>query len=326
MGYVIVVNILIIGGTGFIGPYVVRGLVGAGHHVAVFHRGETTADLPASVIHIQGARQRLYDFVSEFQAFAPQTVLDMCAYTEGDARVAVQTFRGLANRLVCLSSMDVYRAYGLFRRLETGTPHQHPFDEDAPLRSILYPYRSLAKEPNDLLYGYEKILVEQVVMNEPELAGTALRLPQVYGPNDKQHRLAGYLDRMDKGQDILMDEAKAQWRWTRAYVEDVAFAIVLAVTNEKAAGRVYNVGERQAQTESAWVKEIGRVSGWRGLVKTAPKAALPQELAEPYDWRHDLAAKTSRIREELGFLEIISLEKALERTVAWERASRSRSG
>jgi nucleoside-diphosphate-sugar epimerase len=319
------VNILIIGGTGFIGPYVVRALVSSGHHVAIFHRGQTASDLPASVIQIHGERQRLDDFASQFHSFAPQIVLDMCAYVERDARSAVQTFRGLGDRLVCLSSMDVYRAYGLFRRLETGTPNRQPFDEDALLRDVLYPYRSLAKEPNDLPYDYEKILVEQVVMNEPDLPGTVLRLPQVYGPNDKQHRLGGYLERMENGQDILMDEGKAQWRWTRGYVEDVAFAIVLAVTNKKAAGRVYNVGEQQAQTENDWVKRIGRIAGWRGVVKTAPKAALPQDLVEPYDWRHDLAANTSRIRDELGYAEIVSPEEALRRTVAWERASRGKN-
>jgi nucleoside-diphosphate-sugar epimerase len=319
------VNVLIIGGTGFIGPYVVRGLVGAGHHVALFHRGQTAADLPASTIQIHGERQRLDDFASEFHSFAPQIVLDMCAYVERDARSAVQTFRGLAERLVCLSSMDVYRAYGLFLRLETGTPNRQPFDEDAPLRGALYPYRSHAKEPNDLFYDYEKILVERVVMNEPDLPGTVLRLPQVYGPNDKQHRLGGYLDRMDNGQDILMDEAKAEWRWTRGYVEDVAFAIVLAVSNTKAAGHVYNVGERQAHTESDWVNKIGQAAGWRGTVKTVRKAALPEDLIEPYDWRHDLAANTSRIRDELGYAEIVSPEEALRRTVAWERASRCKN-
>jgi nucleoside-diphosphate-sugar epimerase len=319
------VNILIIGGTGFIGPHVVRGLVGAGHRVALFHRGQTAADLSASAIHIRGERERLSDFASEFQSFGPQIVLDMCAYTEQDARLAVQTFRGLADRLVCLSSMDVYRAYGLFLRLETGTPNRQPFDEDAPLRGVLYPYRSLAKEPNDLLYDYDKILVEQVVMNEPDLPGTVLRLPQVYGPNDKQHRLGGYLGRMDNGQDILMDEAKAKWRWTRGFVEDVAFAIVVAVTNKKAAGRVYNVGERQAQTEKDWLNKIGEAAGWRGTVKTVRKAALPEHLVEPYDWRHNLVANTSRIRDELGYAEIVSPEEALWRTVAWERANRCKN-
>lgn len=314
-------NILIIGGTGFIGPHVVRGLVNAGHHVALFHRGQSVAELPVSVVHIHGDRQQIEDFTAPFKEFAPHVVLDMFAYTEQDARAVVQTFRGLVQRLVCVSSMDVYRAYGLFCRLETGTPNPQPFDEEAPLRGALYPYRSFSKETSDLFYNYDKILVERVVMNEPDLPGTVLRLPQVFGPNDQQHRLAAYLKSMDEGQVIILDEAKAQWRWTRGYVEDVASSIVLAVTNRKAAGRIYNVGERQAQAEIDWVKKIGQVAGWRGEVKAVPKAALPEELAEPYDWNHDLAANTNRIREELGYEETVLPTEALLRTVAWGRAN-----
>jgi hypothetical protein len=80
-------------------------LVNAGHNVALFHRGQTVAELRDSAIHIHGERQQLGDFVSEFESFSPQVVLDMFAYTEQDARLAVQTFRGLAQRLVCVSSM-----------------------------------------------------------------------------------------------------------------------------------------------------------------------------------------------------------------------------
>jgi nucleoside-diphosphate-sugar epimerase len=314
-------NILIIGGTGFIGPYVVRGLVNAGHNIALFHRGQSAAELPASVVHIHGDRQQIEDFSSPFKAFAPHVVLDMFAYTEQDAHAVVQMFRGLAQRLVCVSSMDVYHAYGLFCRLETGRPNPRPFNEEAPLRGTLYPYRSFSKEPNDLFYSYDKILVEQVVMNEPDLPATTLRLPQVFGPNDQQHRLAAYLRSMDEGQDIILDEAKARWRWTRGYVEDVASAIVLAATNRKAAGRIYNVGERQAQAEIDWIRKIGQAAGWRGEVKTVSKAALPEHLAEPYDWNHNLAADTNRIREELGYEETVLPVEALLRTVAWERAN-----
>lgn len=317
-------NVLIIGGTGFIGPHVVRGLASAGHHVALFHRGQTAAALPASAIHIYGERQQLEHLVADFKSFSPHVVLDMFAYTEQDARQAVQIFRGLTERFVCLSSMDVYRAYSLFRRLEAGTPDPQPFDEEAPLRGALHPYRSHSKGPNDPLYNYDKILVERVVMNEADLPGTVLRLPQVFGPNDEQHRVGGYLESMDNGQDILLDKAKAHWRWTRGYVEDVASAIVLAITSKKAVGRVYNVGERQAQTESEWVKKIGELAGWRGDVKTVSRAALPEQLVEPYDWRHDLVANTNRIREELGYDEIISPEEALRRTIVWER-TRERS-
>ena len=45
-------RILILGGTGFMGPRVVRLLHQQGHTVAVFHRGKTETDLPEDVQHI----------------------------------------------------------------------------------------------------------------------------------------------------------------------------------------------------------------------------------------------------------------------------------
>ena len=46
---------------------------------------------------------------------------------------------------------------------------------------------------------------------------------------------------------------------------------------------------------------------------------MPRHLAEDYDYRHNLAANTSRIRAELSYAEPISREEALKQTVAWER-------
>ena len=68
-------RIVIIGGTGFIGPWVVRHLVGDGHVVAVFHRGHTAAGLPLAVAQIKGDRQNLSAFAAEFTRFAPDVVL-----------------------------------------------------------------------------------------------------------------------------------------------------------------------------------------------------------------------------------------------------------
>jgi nucleoside-diphosphate-sugar epimerase len=311
------VNILILGGTGFIGPFVVRELLSRGHQVAVFHRGKSAADLSASVQHILGERRDLADFAAPFQRFSPDVVLDMFAYFEADALAAVQVTRGLAQRFVCVSSMDVYRAYGQLCGLESGAPDPQPFDEDAPLRSVLYPYRAQSKEPDDFLFRYDKIPVEKVVMSQPDLPGTVLRLPMVFGPGDGQHRLAAYLKSMDTGEDISLDEKQANWRTTRGYVEDVALAIALAVTNKKAAGRIYNVGEKSAQTEREWVEKVGRIAGWRGKIKVAPSDAE----SESEGWNYDLAANTNRIRDELGFAEGVSPDEALRRTLDWERAN-----
>lgn len=157
-------------------------------------------------------------------------------------------------------------------------------------------------------------------MRDARLPGTVLRLPQVYGPGDPQHRLFEFLKRMTDGRAfILLEEGRAQWRWTRGYVENVAAAISLAVTDSRAAGRIYNVGDKEAFTEMEWVQCIGETVGWKGAIKVIPQDVLPQHLALPYDWRHHLAADTTRIRKELLYQERVTLNEALRRTVAWER-------
>ncbi|MFN2456047.1 MAG: NAD-dependent epimerase/dehydratase family protein [Pyrinomonadaceae bacterium] len=119
-------KVLIIGGTRFIGKQVAQQLVATGHDVAVFHRGQTEADLPSSVRHILGDRQQLSDFRDEFKRFAPQVVLDMIAYVEQDAVAVMQTFRGIAERVVAISSQDVYRTYGILWRREITSQTSHP--------------------------------------------------------------------------------------------------------------------------------------------------------------------------------------------------------
>ena len=66
-------KVLVIGGTNFIGLPVVRHLTSMGHEVTVFHRGKTTAQLPASVGKIIGDRMNLPNYRSEFERLCPLT-------------------------------------------------------------------------------------------------------------------------------------------------------------------------------------------------------------------------------------------------------------
>jgi nucleoside-diphosphate-sugar epimerase len=313
-------KILLLGGTRFIGPPLVGQLVKAGHEVAVFHRGQTSGNLPAGVTHLLGDRQHLAAHAAELRRFAADVVVDLIAWTKEEAHSLLATFRGSAGRLVVLSSGDVYRAYGLFAKLEQGPHDPVPLTEDAPLRRALFIARAQANGPTDPMYHYEKILVEQVVLSDPSLPGTVLRLPMVYGPGDYQHRLHLYLGRMDAGRPvILLDEGLARWRCLRGYVEDVAAAIALAATTVKAAGRVYNVAESIAFTEAEWVARIGAAAGWSGRVVTVPKGRLPV----PFNTDQDLTMDSSRIRAELGYREVVEPGVALRQAIVWERANRS---
>ena len=311
-------TILVLGGTRFIGPWVVRRLADAGHDVTVFHRGQSKAVLPASVAHLHGDRQQLLDFKDAFARLAPEVVFDLFAMTEADAQAGVAAFAGLARRVVVASSQDVYRVYDRFLGRDPGPPGSVPFTEQAPLRRHLYPYRTMAPAPDHLFYHYDKILVEQVYQRA-EIPATVVRLPQVYGPGDYQHRLFPYLKRMDDARPFIpLDEDQDAWRCTRGYVENVAAALALAVEDERAAGAVYNVGEAVAFTEAEWIRRIGAVTGWAGRVVSLPK--LPDMLPSDKDWRHHFVADTRTMRRELGYEEPVSLDEALRRTIAWERA------
>lgn len=314
-------RILVIGGTGFTGPHVVRRLSAMGHEVVLFHRGRTEADLPVGVKRIRGDRERLADSADQLRGCAPQVVLDMIAATEQDAQSVMSAFKGIAQRVVALSSQDVYRAYGMLIGIESGPAEPVPLSEDAPLRRKLYPYRDQAAGPDDRSYHYEKILAERAFMSDPELPGTVLRLPMVYGPRDRQHRLFEFLKRMDDGRPaILLGKGLAGWRWTRGYVENVAAALALAVTDERAIGRIFNVGEADALSTAEWVREIGRAAGWNGEVVAVPEGRLPPHLTTDVNTVQHLVADTGRIRRELGYDEPVSRDETLVRTIAWERA------
>ena len=127
---------------------------------------------------------------------------------------------------------------------------------------------------------------------------------------------------MDDGRPaILLEEGLSHWRTMRGYVENVAAAVVLAVTDERAAGRIYNVGEVEALNTAEWVRRIGKAAGWHGQVITLPAERLPDHLVPKLNTEHHLIADCSRIRNELGFTEIVPWEQALRQTVAWERGN-----
>lgn len=310
-------RILIIGGTRFIGPHVCERLLALGHQVCLFHRGLTEAQLPPSVDHIYGDRSDLSNFAPEFKELAPDVVVDMICYNEREASELIQVCSSVAGRIVVISSMDVYRAYGGLLRLETAPLDHLPLDEDSPLRESRFPYRTLAQGLDDMAFNYDKIPVENIVMCDSKIPGTVLRLPAVYGPGD--HRAFDYLKRMIDGRKtIILEEDHSRWRWTRGYVENIAAAIAVAVVEDRAAGRIYNVGEPSALTELEWVRSIGQAADWQGEVVVLPKQKIPQHLSVPYDLSHHLYGNTQRLRDELDYQEHVSFDDGMKRTVDWE--------
>lgn len=322
-------RLLIIGGSGFIGPHVVADLLRGGHEVATLDRGTSPTRLPAQTIIIRGDRNNLSASKEQIARFAPEVVIDLILSSRRQAAELMETVRGIARRVVAISSEDVYRACGILHGFETGPLQPVPLTEESELRTKRDVYPPAAIQQLKQVFGwlddeYDKIPVEETVLGDSETPGTVLRLPMIYGPGDRLHRFGPYLKRMDdKRPAILLQQDVARWRSPRGYVENVAAAIALAAVDERAAGRIYNVAEPESFSEEEWVRKIAGYVGWPGSILALPKDEMPEHLRMNYRCEQDWSVSSERIRRELGYAEPIPENAAFERTIAWERENPS---
>lgn len=315
-------KILAIGGTGFIGRFVIRELERTGHEVTVLHRG--SAAPPEGTAQIIGDRNRINEYRETLAAEKFDLVIDFVLSSERQARQLMEALRGITRRLVVLSSMDVYRAWGVFFELEPGGLERLPVNEESAVRTRpAYPpevLEGLRKRVSWADAEYDKVPVERVVLSEPGLPATVLRLPMVYGPGDYIHRFYPFLKRMDDGRRfILFADDVAQVRSPRGYVADVAAGIVRAAASERAAGRIYNICERECFSELEWAKRIAAATGWPGEFVVLPRERAPQHLIWPGNTKQHMVVSSDRIRSELGYSEVTPEAEAFASTVAWER-------
>ena len=202
-------RILVIGGTRFIGPHVIRQLAAKGHHVTVFHRGDTKIDLPAQ--EVLGDRRDLPTLRP-----SADVVIDLILSSGAQAEALMSAFRGVAKRVVAASSIDVYRACGILNGSEDDPLQPVPLTKDSELRTKLETYPPAQIQALKKMFGwlddsYDKIPVERTVMSNPELPGTVLRLPMIYDPGDRVQRFQPVLKRIDDGRPaILFEESVAR--------------------------------------------------------------------------------------------------------------------
>ena len=300
-------KVLVLGGTQLSGPFTARFLIAHGQQVTLFHRGKHSADLPSTVKHIFGERREVDQYIDEFKRLAPDVVLDMLAFTRDDAHMLMQVFKGITKRVVVPSSSDVYRAFGRLHGTEPGPVDPIPFSEESPLRESL----SMHGEE------YEKRWVEQVVMGDAQLPGTILRFPMIYGPHDGGRTFDVVKRIMDRRNVIVLDEGAARWRWSRGFAENVGWATALAVMNERSAGRVYNVAEPEGLSYLEWTQRITRAAGWNGRIVVVPRG----RFKDPTNYEHHWVVDTTRIRAELGYMEVVHAQEAMRRTVEWQLAN-----
>jgi nucleoside-diphosphate-sugar epimerase len=294
---------LVVGGTGPTGPLVVAGLMERGYDVAILHTGKHEADLPAAVEHIHGDPHFLEPLEEAFDS----RTFDVVVAMYGRLRHLASVVRGKTARLVAAGGAP-YAAFVLGEKEGTSVPVL--IREDAPL------FRDEGRNK----FTYLITLSEEAVMaahGEGSYNATILRFPMIYGPRQVAPREWSIIRRILDGRRRLILPDGGLKLERRGYADNVAAALLLAVDKPlESAGQIYNVGDERVWSLKEWVEGIARVMGHQWELVSMPFAAA--RPARPYGGRNfHWVTDIDKIRNGLGYRDVVPAEAGLERTVKW---------
>ena len=188
-------RMLILGGTGFIGPSMVRYAVDRGHEVTIFTRGRSEADIP-DVEQLTGDRN---NDLSALEGRSWDVILDNNARDYRWVELSTNLLKDAAEHYLFVSSISAYSVAAL--NLEgVDFPLQAPMvDEGSPLFSLPEGFQVGQEAP----YGLSKTLGEQASESAFPGKTTIVRPGLIVGPGDPTDRFTYWPVRIDKGGEIL---------------------------------------------------------------------------------------------------------------------------
>ena len=193
-------RILMLGGTGWLGPAVVRAGLARGHAFTLFNRGRSNPQLFPEVDKRKGQRRRPRpqsdDPAQDLTALAEgewDAVVDTSAYFTGEVEDVCALLQGRIGQYVFVSSLSVYRT------LETAAT---PLTEDSPRCECDDKY-AFSLGDNYERYGALKRYGEDAAEAAFPGKATLLRPGYIVGPGDPTDRFSYWPSRIQRGGECL---------------------------------------------------------------------------------------------------------------------------
>ena len=179
-------KILVLGGTGFLGPHFVETARTAGHTLTLFNRGKRNPALFQDIEQIHGDRKLDLSGLAGRQWDA---VLDTSGYVPADVAATARLLAPNVRQYIFVSTISVYASMD--------TPGM---DESAPLATLADPS---VQEVTGETYGGLKALCEQAARDAYGDAATIIRSGLIVGPGDPTDRFTYWPARALRGGEAL---------------------------------------------------------------------------------------------------------------------------
>lgn len=307
-------KLLVLGGTGFLGPHFVEAARKRGHTLTLFNRGKTNPD-KFSGEDYRDIEQLHGDRKTDLKALEGErrwdAVLDTSAYIPADVTRSAKLLAPKVKQYVLVSTISVY------------AKNDVPSDENSPLAVLADP--TVDKVSNET-YGGLKALCEKAA--EAELPGrtTVVRPGLIVGPGDNSDRFTYWPARADRGGEILAP-GSAQDPTQFIDVRDLAGFLLTAI--ERGHVGIYNAdGAPGELSMGALLRESQRAAGKKSSLTWVPADFLEAQKVSAWGdmpaWipaRGEYAGfgRTSVSKARAAGLTYRPLRETVRDTLAWWR-------
>ncbi len=266
-------NLLIIGGSYFLGLAFAEAAYHAGHSLYVLNRGNRP--LGVSSIPEYHADRRDATALEAFPAGAEgkplhfDAVVDFCAYQSGDIRLMAEHLNASFDQYIFISTSDVYRK-GSGQVLR----------EDAELES-----RDFGGDAGAYILGkvaLERELAELTSASDCNFHSTIFRPAFLYGQGNYAPREVLYFQWIHQSRQVLHPR-DGEGFFQMVSAEDAARAILLSCGNEVCYGKAYNLAAPTLYTYESYEELLRKATGVDfGLAPVTVAQALQDGLPLPF--------------------------------------------
>jgi nucleoside-diphosphate-sugar epimerase len=307
-------RVVIIGGSGHIGTYLVPMLVELGHEVINITRGTRAPYLPhaawnavQTVTADREAEDRAGTFGARVAALRADVVIDLICFTEASARQLVEALRGQVRHFLHCGTIWIY-----------GHSTVVPATEDQPRR----PFGE---------YGIQKAKIETLLLDEARrgaFPATALHPGHIVGPGYAPLNPAGHFNpavftRLARGETLALPNLGLE-TVHHVHAADVAQAFVGALNHwSSSIGESFHVVSPAALTlrgyaeaAAAWFGQTAQLQflpweAWRKTVTEAEAQATWDHIA------HSPNASIAKAQRLIGYQPRYSSLQAVYEAVNW---------